>query len=169
MSAHIKYPNIDNKIATTSSKLLSELLRDKWGFEGIVLTDEFAMGALVKSGDLGEMAINAINAGCDMILACQLLNGIPRAEDLYQAVLEAVYNGRISEDRLNESVRRILTVKAKLFTDYPNLPKWDSSIFSSASSKEIIPSGFLFSSMTLSSLARIILFILCGFSFLFPG
>jgi Beta-glucosidase-related glycosidases len=107
MSAHIVMPNLDDSgdPATLSKRILTGLLREKLGFDGVVLTDSLQMkGVREKYGD-GEVAVRAILAGADMLL---MPPDFPKA---YGAVLAAVRSGRISPTRLDRSVTRILKLK----------------------------------------------------------
>lgn len=111
MTAHVAVRSLtgSDEPATVSPEILQTLLRDKLGFEGVVITDELEMEAVARRG-VGETAVKAINAGADMVL-------VPwRAEkklEVYQALLGAVRSGRIPADRLESAVRRILTTKLK--------------------------------------------------------
>jgi beta-N-acetylhexosaminidase len=78
------------------------------GFDGLVVTDAMNMGALQGFGTAGELAVQAIQAGIDVVL---MPTDLPQA---WQAVLAAVQDGTISQQRLDESVRRVLQAKADL-------------------------------------------------------
>ncbi|MBB2909745.1 beta-N-acetylhexosaminidase [Streptosporangium becharense] len=107
MSAHVVMPKLDpsGDPATLSKPILTGLLRKKLGFDGVVSTDALDMaGVRERYGD-GEVAVRAILAGADLLL---MPPDYPKA---YRAVLEAVKSGRIPADRLDESVRRLLTLK----------------------------------------------------------
>lgn len=107
MIAHVALPNVtgDMTPATMSYQIVTEILRQQLGFNGLVMTDAMEMGAIVDSYSSGEAAVNAISAGCDMIL------GPADFEEAYNAVLEAVQNGTLTEERIDESVYRILWLK----------------------------------------------------------
>ncbi|MEG1981921.1 MAG: glycoside hydrolase family 3 protein [Clostridia bacterium] len=107
MVAHIKTPNIttDNLPATMSHKMITEILREELGFQKIVITDSLSMGAITEYYNSGNVATNCIKAGVDMLLMPKDLNMARKA------LLEAVTAGTISEDRINTSLRRILSVK----------------------------------------------------------
>lgn len=117
MSAHIVMPELDpsGDPATLSERILTGLLRERLGFDGVVMTDSLQMkGVREKYGD-GEVAVRAILAGADMLLMP------PDFTEAYDAVLAAVRSGRISPDRLDASVTRILRLKKArgLFTAAP--------------------------------------------------
>lgn len=106
MVGHITAPNIDSAPATFSYKIVTEILRGELGFNGVVITDGLQMGAISAYGS-GTIAVNAINAGCDLLLC---------PENPWEAITtlqNAVTSGSISEARINESVTRILTMKAQ--------------------------------------------------------
>ncbi len=97
--------------ATTSKKIVGELLRRDLKFDGLVVSDAMDMGGITEHFDAGEAAIRAIEAGQDQILMS------PNAGAAIAAVKEAVKNGRLSEARIDESVRRIFD--AKVFAGTP--------------------------------------------------
>lgn len=108
MAAHISVPGVtgDDTPCTLSEKMITDILRKELGFEGIIVTDALNMGAITQKYTSGQAAVMAVNAGVDMLLMPQ---DFKRAAG---GILEAVQEGKISEERINESVRRI--IKAKL-------------------------------------------------------
>lgn len=107
MASHMSLPNVtgDETPCSLSPSIITSLLRDELGYDGVVITDGLNMGAVKGYG--GEACVFAIEAGCDMLL-------MPEDLDIaYSAVFEAVENGRITEERINESVIRILKLKEK--------------------------------------------------------
>jgi beta-N-acetylhexosaminidase len=119
MTAHIIFPAIDDTAglpATLSDKVLTGLLRDQLGFKGLIMSDSMEMGALTKNGFPPPIASEkSFLAGADILLYSKNPNTYRKS---YPYLLELVKNGAITEARLNESVRRILAVKAQygLFT-----------------------------------------------------
>lgn len=107
MVAHISLPEVtgDDTPATLSESVITGILRDEMHFDGVVITDAMGMGAITEHYRSGEAAVLAIEAGADIILMPQDFF------EAYQAVLDAVNDGTISEDRLDESVTRILRLK----------------------------------------------------------
>lgn len=108
MTAHIVVPALDNSglPATLSKPILTDLLRTKLGFDGIIITDSLGMsGANVVPQD--RVAVEAFKAGADILL------NPPDVDLAYNSVLNAVKSGEITEKRLDESVFRILKVKMK--------------------------------------------------------
>ncbi len=110
MTAHILVPEItgDHKPATLSYKLITEILRETLRFEGFVMTDSMGMGAITRRWSGGEAAVLAVEAGVDLILNPHT------ADEAYDALISAVEEGRISKERLDESVYRILKSKIDL-------------------------------------------------------
>lgn len=107
MSAHIVMPKLDTSgdPATLSKTILTGLLRDKLGFKGVISTDALNMGGARTKYNDGEIAVRAVLAGADLLL---MPNNLPKA---YDAVLAAVKSGRISQQRLDQSVTRLLKLK----------------------------------------------------------
>jgi beta-N-acetylhexosaminidase len=113
MMAHMALPNIDASgvPATYSSKIIQEVLREKYDYKGLVITDDLEMGGASISPDLGERAVRAFLAGNDMVM----LAGHPRNQRrAFEAMVAAVKIGRIPMDRLNQSVARILETKTQI-------------------------------------------------------
>ncbi|WP_235854923.1 beta-N-acetylhexosaminidase [Nonomuraea aridisoli] len=107
MSAHIVFPKLDpsGDPATLSKPILTGLLRKELGFKGVISTDALNMAGVRKKYDDGEIAVRALLAGADLLL---MPNDLPKQ---YRAVVAAVKSGRISEERLDQSVTRLLTLK----------------------------------------------------------
>lgn len=107
MVGHISLPNAteDELPASLSPEIITKLLREEMGYDGIVITDAMEMGAIAENYSSAEASVKAIEAGCDMIL----MPGDFRAA--YDAVLEAIKSGRISQERLDASLTRILRNK----------------------------------------------------------
>lgn len=105
MTAHVAYPALDSRSArpaTLSRPLLTDLLRKELGFDGVVITDVLHMKG-VAGDDRGEMAVRALEAGADIVLA----PNVREREEVFRAVRAAVESGRLSERRVDESLRRI--------------------------------------------------------------
>lgn len=109
MIAHILLTRIDPVNPSSMSKILiTDILREQLGFSGVVITDDMAMGAIVKNFDIGNAAVKSINAGADIILVSgDYANQIK----IINALKSAVENGVIRPDRIDESVYRILKLK----------------------------------------------------------
>lgn len=129
MTAHIQYPQIEKdqvvsketgeKIyvpATLSDDILTGLVRKKYGYKGVIVSDAMGMDAIAKNFGEVEAVKMAIKAGVDLVLMPTTLRSkadLTKIDTIVDAVVNAVQTGDISEDRLNESVRRILTLKEK--------------------------------------------------------
>lgn len=113
MVGHILFKQIDaNNPSSLSSMIITEILRERYGFNGVVITDDMQMGALTDSFSIAQAAVKAVTAGNDILV----YSGEPEEQaQAYNAILDAVKKGSISEKRLNESVLRILTLKANIF------------------------------------------------------
>ena len=110
MTAHIAAPNVTGSDlpSTLSAIVLQDKLRKELGYDGIIITDALGMGAISKHYSSGEAAIRCLVAGADIML---MPENLPEAFD---AVIAAVEGGQISEERLNQSVRRVLALKLAL-------------------------------------------------------
>lgn len=107
--AHILLSQIDpDNPASLSHRVVTGLLREEMGYEGVVCTDDLTMGAISNTYGMGEAAVRAVEAGCDLLLVC---HGADNLAEAHAALVEAVDSGRIPEERLDESVRRILALK----------------------------------------------------------
>lgn len=111
MTAHVTYDAFGNEPATATKSIMTGLLRDELGFEGIAVTDSMSMNAMHHAYPNGEGAVRAIEAGCDMLLY------YPMNETVFLPAINAIYaaveSGRISEERINLSYERIMRQKAK--------------------------------------------------------
>lgn len=111
MVAHILMRQLDPEYpASLSPQVVTGLLRKELGFDGMVVTDDLTMSAISDRYSMGEAAVLAVEAGCDLLLVC---HGAENLKAAYDGLLAAVESGRVTEARLDESVRRILTVKEK--------------------------------------------------------
>jgi beta-N-acetylhexosaminidase len=111
MTGHLNVPALEpdpNTPATLSHNILTGLLRDQLKFQGLVVTDAMDMGGITVRFAPGEAAVRAVVAGAD----CLLMPPVPDAA--FEALQNAVKSGRISRERLDASVRRILETKARL-------------------------------------------------------
>ena len=111
MTGHLNVPALEpdpSTPATLSSRVLTDLLRKQLGFEGLVVTDAMDMGGITVRYAPGDAAVRAFLAGADALL----MPPVPDAA--YDALLEAVKSGKISQERVDASVRRILLAKARL-------------------------------------------------------
>ncbi|WP_202709733.1 beta-N-acetylhexosaminidase [Sporosalibacterium faouarense] len=111
MIAHILFPELDpNYPASLSERLVTDLLRKEMGYKGVVITDDLTMGAIKDNYSINDAAVKAILAGGDIVLVCHEYENEITAID---SLKEAVVNGIITEERIDESVYRILKLKNK--------------------------------------------------------
>ncbi len=115
MLAHARVPAVDpdpNRIATISAKVVTGVLKDQLGFKGVVLTDALEMKGITtlydpkKGSPTALAAVDAVKAGCDVIMVPTDLDGA------FHAIIDAVKSGEIAESHIDDSVRKILLMKA---------------------------------------------------------
>lgn len=107
MVGHMALPNVigDETPCSLSDKIINDILRNELGYDGIVITDALDMSAITESYTSEQAAVMAIQAGADMLLMPEDFQAA------YDGVLKAVQDGTISEERINESLKRIYRVK----------------------------------------------------------
>lgn len=107
--SHLKYPALDEEYpASLSSKIMTDLLRNELGYKGIIITDDMEMGAVANHNDFRSIGVKAIKAGADIVLVC---HEYQHQQEVYLGLLDAVNSGEISQERIDESVKRIIKVK----------------------------------------------------------
>ncbi|MBC8015394.1 MAG: glycoside hydrolase family 3 C-terminal domain-containing protein, partial [Sporomusaceae bacterium] len=129
MAAHIAFPKLDDtKViskkdgqqvflpASLSHKILTDLLREGFGYDGVIITDALDMKAITEHFGPEKAVVGAIQAGADILL---MPSDLPKS---YAGVIEAIRTGVISEERINQSVKRILRLKRQWITP-PNVPR----------------------------------------------
>jgi beta-N-acetylhexosaminidase len=122
MTGHSVYPAYDDKYPTTlSEKILTGLLREELGFDGVIVSDAIGMAAILKQWPLPRACALAIKAGCDTIL---LKADDESRSQCFFGIKQAVENGEISEQRLNEAVTHLLRMK------------YDQGLFETAGKKD---------------------------------
>jgi beta-N-acetylhexosaminidase len=118
MISHGGFPNIDIKEEITGGMLepaslnyniVTQLLREELGYQHLVVTDDLEMGAISRHCEIEEAVVKAFNAGEDMLLICASPDKIRRG---YHALLQAAREGKLSNDRLRSSLRRIASMKS---------------------------------------------------------
>lgn len=111
MIAHILLKKIDPDHPSSLSKaVITDLLRYDLRFDGVVITDDMTMDAILKNYNLGDAAVASVNAGTDIVLVC---HGYERQLEVLNSLKKAVENGKLTEDRIDESLYRILKLKQK--------------------------------------------------------
>jgi len=107
MVSHMAAPSLagDNTPSSLSSEVVTNILRNELNFKGVIITDALNMSAISEYYSSEQAAVMALRAGCDMVLMPE------NFEEAYQGVLKAVQEGTISEERINDSLRRIYRIK----------------------------------------------------------
>lgn len=118
MVGHLIHPRFSDAKgipATLSRKALTGELREKLGFDGVIITDDLQMGAIHDHWKLKQSVIKAVNAGNDILLYANYLNYDPAiGTKVHAIIVEAVLEGEIDESRIDEAFERIITMKGKL-------------------------------------------------------
>ena len=122
MIAHILYKAYDSAYPSTLSKnIVSGLLKEEMGFNGLIISDSLTMAAIYNNYSKKDIVINAVNAGLDILMFCGKAT-LEEQEEIYNAFLDAVKSGEIPIERVNESVSKILEYKniycKKVFNKY---------------------------------------------------
>ena len=109
MIGHIKTPNTTNNDlpASLSKEIITDILRDNYKYDGLVITDSFEMAAITKYYTNQEVALGAIDAGVDILLMPE------NYKEAFDTIIQAINTNQIKEERINESVKRILKLKTK--------------------------------------------------------
>ena len=110
MTAHTAYPSLDpsGEAASLSKTILNDILRNEFGFEGVITSDAITMGGIIQNHEVWEACVKAILAGSDLCLIRDESNLI---DEIFENMVKAVHNGMLPEERLEESIRRTLSVK----------------------------------------------------------
>jgi beta-N-acetylhexosaminidase len=110
MTAHTSYPSLDPSglPATLSKTILTDLLKNKMGFKGVITTDDITMGGIIEKYEVPEACRLALEAGADLIL---IRDESPLIDEVFEGLVLAVQNGQLKEERLNDAIRRTLSVK----------------------------------------------------------
>ena len=130
MTAHILVPALDKDNCSTLSKKTLDYLKNKIGFKGVIVSDSLVMeGVVKKCHTVDEAAIQALEAGCDiLILGGKLLSGekaglelsVSNIQRIHGSIINAIKSGRISEVRINEAVEKILSLKTRYIVSKNN-------------------------------------------------
>ena len=116
MTAHVLYRALDPEApATLSAPIIQRLLREEFYYDGVVITDDLEMHAIVNHDDIGEAAVRAFVAGCDVLLICKEQDRVMAA---IQSMERAVQDGRITRERLQQSLARLARLKARYVQPY---------------------------------------------------
>ena len=111
MIAHILLPKIDSENPSSLSKIIiTNILRKDLNFNGVIITDDMTMGAIIKNYNISEAAVKSVKAGTDIVLVC---HGYDNEVAVIGALKNAVLKGDISKQCIDQSVYRILSLKKK--------------------------------------------------------
>lgn len=120
MASHVLYPAVDDIYpASLSKKIITGILKEKMGFKGLIVTDSLTMGAINNNYSKREIVELAANAGIDLLIFCGKAD-INDQREIFNEFVSLVKDGKISIDRVNESVKKILEYKEKY--QITNLP-----------------------------------------------
>jgi beta-N-acetylhexosaminidase len=121
MIGHLAVPalseNAPNQPASLSHDIVTHLLRQEMNFNAVIMTDDLGMGAITNTYNAADAAVAAIQAGNDLLLS---VNSDNYPELFHQAIKQAVSTGQISEEQIDNSVRRILRLKQAYFLHQAN-------------------------------------------------
>jgi beta-N-acetylhexosaminidase len=124
MLTHTLYPALDPKWpASLSETIITGLLRENLGFQGLVITDDLEMGAIGKHFEVEEAVLNAFQGGADILLICHDPEKVERA---YTCLLKALKRGTIPAGLLHNSLQRLLALKNKFLRSF--LPQSEETI-----------------------------------------
>lgn len=112
MISHVLYPALDSTdIATMSKPIITDLLRGQMGFDGLILSDDFRMDGLTTRYEVGDAAVRFLLAGGDVII-CGAVS--EKQQAIVEALNAAAADGRLTQERIDESVKRVLLKKLSL-------------------------------------------------------
>jgi beta-N-acetylhexosaminidase len=141
MTAHVLYKTLDDRLpATLSPEIITHLLREQMRYDGVVLTDDLEMHAIVDHYGPGDAAVQALVAGCDMLLICKERD---REIAAFEAVEKAVASGVIDTARLDRSVARIQRVKQRYVLPYRPAAISDAKLVAGCRSHQALLQGIL--------------------------
>ncbi len=130
MIGHLYYPEITSVPSSLSKEIINDLLREELGYEGLVITDSLRMGAIINKYGEKEVYEMAINAGVDILL-------MPYNPDyVVNYIKESINEGKITEEQIDNSVRKILKLKYKsMSTEYGDKSILETSLYKELSEK----------------------------------
>ena len=118
MTAHVVYPALDpQQPASLSPIIMNDLLRQRLGFQGVIVSDDLEMGAIVRHASVADAAVQALSAGADLLLVCQSLE---HALSARKACRQALQQGVLTEERVAEAQRRVERLR-QCIADRPSL------------------------------------------------
>ena len=109
MVSPILFQQLDDKYpATMSEEIIDRILREELGFNGVVISDDMTMGAIVDNYTIEEASVQFLKSGGDIVLVCHKNENV---ESVYNKIIDSVNDGELTEYDINEKVYRILTLK----------------------------------------------------------
>lgn len=112
MVSNVTFPNLDGENPACLSKaIMTDLLRNDYGFKGLILSDDMEMGAISKHYQFRDVGVKAIEAGADIILVC---HDYEHEQEVFNGLLSAYRNGKLDKRQIDEKVKRIIKVKLSL-------------------------------------------------------
>ena len=136
MTAHVLYRALDPEApATLSSSVIQRLLREELRYDGVVFTDDLEMHAIIDHDGIGEAAVRAFVAGCDVLLICKDQDRVMTA---MQAMEKAVEDGRITRERLEQSLIRMARLKAQYLQPYKPVTISDARLVVGCRSHQVL-------------------------------
>ena len=112
MTAHVVYPAFDpQQPASLSAVIMNDLLRQRLGFQGVIVSDDLEMGAIVRHSSVAAAAVQALSAGADLLLVCQSLEHARSARD---ACRQALQRGVLTEERVTEAQHRVERLRQRI-------------------------------------------------------
>lgn len=115
MIGHILLPSIDEEYPSTlSQNIIGEILRDEMGYEGVIISDDMTMGAIVNNYSLEEASIDFLKAGGDIVLVC---HGIINPNIVFDRIMESIETGELTTEAIDQKIYRILELKDRYLKD----------------------------------------------------
>ena len=112
MVSNVTFPNLDGENPACLSKaIMTDLLRNDYGFKGLILSDDMEMGAISKHYQFRDVGVKAIEAGADIILVC---HDYEHEQEVFNGLLSAYRNGKLDKRQIDEKVKRIIKIKLSL-------------------------------------------------------
>ena len=116
MTAHVRYPALDGEVpATLSHRIVTGVLREELGFEGLIATDDMEMAAITEDCSIEDATVRAVAAGCDMVLSCG--TDTERQFNVLESLIRAVEEARVPEKRVEEALARQERVKGRFLAN----------------------------------------------------
>lgn len=126
MTAHIMFPALDQEYpATLSRRILTDLLRNELGFQGLIVTDSLKMEGVRAKWDLGTAAVLSAKAGADIILSC---GDLPDHKIVFNSILDAYQKGELKDENMHSALFRIFSFKQRIRNKMKEITSNDASL-----------------------------------------